>query len=292
MCKPSPKEDHVVITNHHLLALDMRLSPGTLLGAYNLLIIDEAHQAPEAYRSAYSHEVTFKGLDRLKGAFKRDDAMRGIIDDLGHTTAKQTRSQLDQLKSEFQTLHRAARRAADDSGKVDPGKLTDALNNFSSIAGTLRSNSQRNIDEIKELREDSLNGNVDVGGGYSTDELLAILSRMVRQHKNYDRLIQFREKIDDSVRAGSATAFITTTDERSIKVQPLKIGDFIGPNLRTVSHKVIMSATLAMGNDFSYSKNLFGIGKAAGVTADENQKPEKVVEKIYKSPFDLDKQAI
>jgi len=291
-CKPHPKNDDIVITNHHLLALDMRLSPGSLLGPYNLLILDEAHQAPEAYRSAYSHEVTFKGLDRLKTAFEKDDLMRGIIDDLGHTTAKKMKEQLTFLRKEFETLHRAARIASDDSGKVDPTLITSALDNFMGTATSLYTRSKLNIGEIEGLLSDSYDGNVTPGDIYSSDELLAILSRMVRQHKSYERLLQFHGKIEDSIRAGSATAYITTTDERSIKVQPLKIGEFIGPNLRTVSHKIIMSATLAMGNDFNYSKNLFGIGKTEGLTAEENKKPEKVVEKIYKSPFDLDKQAI
>jgi ATP-dependent DNA helicase DinG len=289
-CKPAPKNDDVVITNHHLLALDMRLGPGSLLGPYNLLIIDEAHQAPEAYRSAYSHEVTFKGLDRLRSSFKKDDMLRGIIDDLGNTTVKQLNQKLDDLKKSFEDLHKQARRASDDAGKVRPEQLEDVLDTFAANASFLHKKNVADMGELKEYLDDSFNGNVELSDVYSTDEFMVILSRMLNRGKKYERLISFAEQVQSSVSAGSATSYITTMDERGLKVQPLNIGDFIGPNLRTVSHKVIMSATLAMGNDFSYSKNLFGIGKKEGLT--EEQSKEKVVEKIYSSPFDLDKQAV
>jgi len=290
ICKPTPKNDNLVITNHHLLALDMRLNPGTLLGPYNLLIIDEAHQAPEAYRSAYAHEVTFKGLERLRNTFQKDDMLRSLIDDLGHTTAKGTNNALDELKQTYEQLHRKAREVSDDTGKISPTNIVSELNQFYGRATNLLETNKLNMGEVKDFLDDSFNGNVEISDMYSSDELVVILSRMNRLQKKYEQLTSFAERISASISAGSATSFITTMDEQGMKVQPLNIGDFIGPNLNTISHKIIMSATLAMGTDFSYTKNKFGIGKQQGLTAKAT--PELIVEKIYPSPFDMDNQAI
>ena len=48
----------VLIINHSLLGFDLRIGNGRIFGAYNLLIVDEAHQAPGFIRNAFSRDLT------------------------------------------------------------------------------------------------------------------------------------------------------------------------------------------------------------------------------------------
>jgi ATP-dependent DNA helicase DinG len=47
-------EAQILVVNHALLAQDLALGGKKLLGAYSAVILDEAHQAPEAFREAFS----------------------------------------------------------------------------------------------------------------------------------------------------------------------------------------------------------------------------------------------
>ena len=52
------KESELVIVNHSLLGYDLRLMPGKIFGPYDVLIVDEAHQAPGFIRSAFSRDLS------------------------------------------------------------------------------------------------------------------------------------------------------------------------------------------------------------------------------------------
>lgn len=56
--KEAMKDADLVITNHSLLGFDLRFGVGRLLGPYQILIIDEAHAAPDYLRRAFSEEVS------------------------------------------------------------------------------------------------------------------------------------------------------------------------------------------------------------------------------------------
>lgn len=56
----------VVVTNHHLVALDLLAGNGSLLGgSYDVLVIDEAHQFAEALRAAFTVELSDGDGDKL-----------------------------------------------------------------------------------------------------------------------------------------------------------------------------------------------------------------------------------
>jgi ATP-dependent DNA helicase DinG len=52
------KEAELIIVNHSLLGFDLRLTPGKIFGAYDTLIVDEAHAAPGFIRSAFSQDLS------------------------------------------------------------------------------------------------------------------------------------------------------------------------------------------------------------------------------------------
>jgi Rad3-related DNA helicase len=56
--KQKVKEADTVVVNHSLLGFDLRLGVGRVLGAYEVLILDEAHTAADFIRRSFSEELT------------------------------------------------------------------------------------------------------------------------------------------------------------------------------------------------------------------------------------------
>lgn len=61
----------VLVVNHALLLTDY-ISGGQILPEYDFLIIDEAHQLEEYARTAFTSEITQKGLTKLAGRIKKE----------------------------------------------------------------------------------------------------------------------------------------------------------------------------------------------------------------------------
>lgn len=55
--KETAVEGRVLVVNHALLAQDLAVGGKKLLGSYSTVILDEAHQAPEAFREAFSVRI-------------------------------------------------------------------------------------------------------------------------------------------------------------------------------------------------------------------------------------------
>ncbi len=285
-CRPHPKNYHIVVTNHHLMAIDLKALPGTLFGPYNTLIIDEAHQAPEAFRSAYSRAITFKSLKRLQSALKMDDHLRGVVDDSGITSAAALVSGLDALVTSFGDLHSKAAQTTGGGQIVDVRRIEAPLNDFQTQADTYAGGLFLLLEDINRSYNDS---HEDPDREDSPEKLFAMLSRATRLHKRVASLVEFANDLTSRIKKQNESAtleFLTTCDDTGLHLQPLDIGKLIANPIGTVKHKIIMSATLAMGKDFEFSKQRFGL------TDDLKAKHEVITEKIYPSPFDMAKQAV
>lgn len=275
-CRPSPREYDIIITNHHLTAIDLKHSPGTLFDPYDVLIMDEAHQAPEAFRSAHSMSVTKRGLGILLGMLDADTHLRGAIDDSGVTTAVRLGGRIRDVKSTYTVLHRVAAgkgrtggafNAQDCLPQIDA--LSEATTAVSEALFKLKQEFQRSFDFLRT--------NDDPGA----DEMLGMLTRLDRISKRATTVGAFAESLREDTKTGD---FIATGNEKGLFLQPLNIGKMVGPKLQAVKHKVLISATLSLGNDFSYTKKHFGL--------DEPGREKYTKESIYKSPFKLEKQAV
>lgn len=55
----------VVVANHAITGLDIRLGRGVLLPKYSILLLDEAHKAQEAFGNAFTETLTEKRIERL-----------------------------------------------------------------------------------------------------------------------------------------------------------------------------------------------------------------------------------
>lgn len=280
-CKPHPKDYNIVVTNHHLMAIDLKIRPGTLLGIYNTLVLDEAHQAPEAFRSAYSKSITFKQLARIENSLKNDDHLRGIIDDSGIITAAKLVLQLETIVAAFKDLHSKVVKTAGISSIVDPQivQIKAALSSFQIKTEDYAGQLFLILEDIERLHA-AVQGTSD--GEYSEEKLVTMLSRATKLHKRVSELSAFAS----TLLAKNSSEYLTTYDEQGLHLQPLDIGRIIAGPLSLISHKIILSATLAMGNDFEFSKQRLGL------TDELRPKGNSIIEKIYPSPFDLRSQAI
>ncbi len=63
--KQRTKDADVLLINHYLLGWDLRLKGGLIFGEYDWLIVDEAHGAPDAIRSAFSTNISQKWLPKF-----------------------------------------------------------------------------------------------------------------------------------------------------------------------------------------------------------------------------------
>jgi ATP-dependent DNA helicase DinG len=63
--KQKAKDANVLLINHYLLGWDLRLKNGLIFDHYDWLIVDEAHGAPDAIRSAFSKSISQKWLSKF-----------------------------------------------------------------------------------------------------------------------------------------------------------------------------------------------------------------------------------
>jgi len=271
-CMPQPKDYHLVVTNHHLLAIDLRVFPGTLFGQYNTLIIDEAHQAPDAFRSAFSNEVTFKGLGQTQTLLQNDDRLRSFLDDSGITTSNGMMERMDRVVKSFSALHRKAQRSGG-SEIIDPDRVEAELDEFGEAAASLSG-------KLFLVGEELNNNTDDPPEEYSKDEVIGMQSRLARLEKRVRTLTEFVAAMPVTDGTPTEKNQVVVCDDKGLRIQPLNIGELVKGPLATIPHKTIISATLAMGNDFTFTKELFGLGEVT------------TTEKIYKSPFKMEEQAI
>jgi ATP-dependent DNA helicase DinG len=80
--------------------------------------------------------------------------------------------------------------------------------------------------------------------------------------------------------------YVITAEDKAIIIQPVELGNIVGPELTKISKKVITSATLAMADDrgklsFGFQQEQFGLTEESGAE-----------EGVYPSPFDYDNHAV
>ena len=283
-CRPHPKNNRIVVTNHHLTAIDLMIGVGSLFGPYNILILDEAHQAPDAFRSAFAKSITAKRIARLKGTITSDEHLRSAIDDSGVARSKEIIDAFTELEKEFGSIHKKAMHAADDNKTTNVEQLHSELGDFQEMAESV-------VSQLFLLWEDLTRSLKDAEasptkGDRSPDQILAMVGRVARLNHQTTALVETTNCLLGDPNNPSPTEYLTTCDDKGIYTQPLDIGSTIAGSLGKVPHKVMLSATLAMGDSFEFTKNRLGIADA------QRNTEEPLVEKKYLSPFDLRQQAI
>lgn len=260
----------IIVTNHHVVAFDLRFGPCTVIGPYTTLILDEAHQAPASFRAAFSNAVSQSGASRI---IRQIDAA-GVAGGLDHALRDAWKGMFDQLASSEGEIPKDPFGVP---GSETNNIITEIFKAASDEAEHLGWSSKPDfdIDHVKDENDKS--------------RLMAILALK----KNLERTNQTLLR---AVEPGDNTVLYVNTNEKGMKkltLAPISVGKLVGPKLQMIPSVIVTSATMAIAGKFDDAKYQLGLNWAS--YNDENgtpQVPKQIHELVLGTPFNYDKQAI
>ncbi len=299
VCRPKPKDMMLVVTNHTLIGIDYRLD-GLILGPYDILIVDEGHKFHKALRAAFSSDLTRYSVRSYVKDYQQDDALMGYIDDSGVVTTKDTKEDIEKVLTSFTALHTAANGGRIYKGTLDLAKIQKQVHNMretlaitrskiflisESVRNSIAKASDKSIakKDFKEFKDDKdkLRKIINVDVKYSKGELESFHITLRDLLQGFSNMREFLAGIDLQNEERPADGIeVVSEDSKGIHRQLVEIGPVIQPHLARVPHKIMLSATLALGKDFSYFEKELGLD------------PTLTEKGLYESPFDLNTQAV
>jgi ATP-dependent DNA helicase DinG len=301
-CRPHPKKAQVVIVNHYLLAIDISKGPGSLIGPYDILIIDEAHQAAEAFRSCYSQQLRHDAGDVLVNSLRNKTDVQTLIDHgtNGVLNSKRVERGFHKIQSILSRIYSEASLLADEKTGILKGKLLyDPLSELAVVAKDVGTRMYRGKHEAHRLYK---SGSFADGTVLPEDQVPILIGKLqymasrvlymcdfaasMGQFTHVHSNLNAQETKEETFHIYNDENYICTLNEAGIVLQPIEIGKLVGPQLSKVPKKVVISATLAIDEDFSHVRKELGLDHLG----DPWHQP-KVTEKIYPSPFNMKKQA-
>jgi ATP-dependent DNA helicase DinG len=259
----------VLVTNHHVVAYDLRYGPGVILGPYTTLILDEAHQAPASFRAAFSSVVGQGATTRMvrqmdaaavRGGYAESlkGAWKGMFDQLADTDGEIP-------KDPFGT-------AGDDAISI----LSEISVDVSEQATDLGWSSAPGWD-IKSVHPDN------------KDQLLAVMALKKTIERTGQSLNTAKAPSDNTV------LYVTTSDKghKKLTMAPISVGKLVGRKLQMIPSVVITSATMAIGGRFDDAKYQLGLNWDKYQDEEGVETPaKKIHELVLGTPFNYDKQAL
>lgn len=298
-CRPQPKTWDIIVVNHTLLAIDLLLgaTPGFLIGEYPIVVIDEAHKAPEMFRSAVTESITLWSTGQLLNTFDKDDQLHAELTYYGLISESDARKSFTAVKKLFEKMHAKIFKGVSQNDTVRVRTLLpfkDDVEELQSVVGILH---KKIGDTSKKLYTDIEEHTTST----PQEQAMAILGRMEKLVRRLQSLHDILTSLLDEIGVEEAKQklkeepkkanWIIIADNKGIHRKPVHIGDVCGKALAAmISHRVIVSATLTIGGDFKFIRDEFGIDKAIALL-NTGQK-EHTVEAVYESPFDLKTQAL
>jgi len=293
-CRPRAQNFNIIVTNHHVLAYQLRYGE-KVLGKFDVLVVDEAHHFEDAVRSAYTDTV---GVNYFKKSLKvlREDAdLENMLEDLGGTSATTLQDTLKPLQARLTELAKYAREYMDQASKViDQDKLREVATSLLIDYGTELKEAELLFTNVGKRMFTTMAGDYDkahVSHGVSKITKIAskvtALNLLVMQLKEPDPEKQF------------VLLYEERNNEQYIIRTPIEIGPLVQGALEKIPTKIFVSATLAVNKSFDYFKKRTGLDlpplprvlvtprSQTTVQLDKNN----ITERFYESPFDYKKQA-
>jgi ATP-dependent DNA helicase DinG len=284
--KQQTKTARVIIANHHVVAFDLRFGPRKMLGAYDVLIIDEAHQAPAAFRGAFAIEVTPFSVKR----------MLRQIDKAGLNTGLEKRLE-DAWEAMFKQVSALEGEVPKDPFGVAGDDALALLGGLSSIVKKeMAEAGYVSAEDMEETDENQSSEKVD----WESVAKLEMLRKSV--DRSLEALSTAKEPDENTV------VYVTTTERKykKVTVSPISVGPMIGSKWQSIPTTLITSATIAINGDFSDIKRQLGLdwkpapalqapsGPVSMTTAAQSEpiKVKQIEELVLETPFDYKKQAL
>lgn len=233
VAKQRAKESEVVVVNHSTLIADLQVrekSEGwaSLLPEFDAVIVDEAHELEDYTTNALGAEFTEKSLTRLATEAGQFLGNHQSIGPLSNTA-----------RYLFETLSQI--RGRESTRKLGLGLIVEHQENFLEVLG-----------ELNQLRIAISSVSV-----YGDDARKLRQKRLVRQFQSAEKRLSgiVLADADEMIRWIEYDAKRDTT---LLKYAPLQVGPWLARTLWSRS-AVLLSATLAVGNDFSFLAERLGL---------------------------------
>jgi ATP-dependent DNA helicase DinG len=293
-------ESRIVVTNYHMLFSDLK-AQGNILGIYNNLIFDEAHEISNIYRDFLEERISCGTITSIRNKFSEISKQDETIKDRYIKGIS-----FDWILSATEIFFEKVQRSLFVNPAKDEIKMLDSSinlclypneeNNFIAAVNQILSTSDQiyeycseRIEQIKSGYESVYDLPPQVKEEYNkyasianklcpVQEKLFAIRRLVKDHKGLvedDNMVYWVENKDKKV---------------SIHTKPISVAEKLYGNFfnNTYLSCIITSATLSVNGNFNYIKEQLGLD---WVNADgENGK--ELFEYIGKSPFDLTKQEL
>lgn len=264
------KDASIIVTNHHVVAQDLKLGPNRLLGAYTALIIDEAHQLPGSLRAAFSEHITQGAPSKLTRLIDR-----ASIEGKFSSTLKM---QWDAMFSNVSTYQGELKR--DPFGKPAADAVA-TLDELRSVV-TKQATEFGWVENPRDDEESSVSK-------LSEDEKM-FLSNLLSIRKRCEALTS---ALRSSAEPDANTVIFATQEkqQRTVSVCPINTGPLVGPKLQLIPSIVLTSGTITLNNSFNEIKYQLGLNWSHYAEGTAKHPAKKINELILKTPFDYGKQA-
>jgi ATP-dependent DNA helicase DinG len=275
-CRPHVKDSDIIITNQHLLGLDLTLfQPGWLFGGYTFLIVDEAHQFPKALQDLLSSTLKPESVAKAARHLRSDPRLQEIVLEIGgsKSSAAILSDGIDQAYDGLMSLVRLTAGSSDSSHRYKAAEFKSQFENSHTQLDHALTSLIPIHDELVKTYSITKTLSAD-SDEHDSGYYLAMLNRFSKVIKPVSAARTFIEK---HMNAETVKKYITIAKsdigEESLHLTPINIGPIVGPVMRQITHKVFVSATLSLNGDFTYFKEDLGLEEATG--------------KVYNSPFDI-----
>ena len=290
---------HIVVVNHALILSDIA-SDNAILGEYNNLIVDEAHNLEKAASNYLGLEISIWRIRTLcQRLYSKDGGETGILKRLRNIKAGDGKRLADLI-----------RKAVSDTNKLKAaaGDYFNALNESAKESADYRQNNyalkkrygpndaviSAGADFLSELTD-----SVKKTRGNLSALIQFILDNEIVEAEGIDFDLELNALADEAARLHDDLINLTTADDAdwvywwelpkrddayvSLYSAPISPGDILNEKLYPLLDTAILtSATLTVENKFDYYRERLGFFKI-----------EKNVEYLnFGSPFDFEKQAV
>lgn len=293
---------NIIVANHHLVAADFALRQEADFSLFSkkapptILILDEAHEFPDAFRSVFEARFTFNRWVRLRGDFLRfieglieakqpsngepEEAAPAFDENLDAIAsldekAKQADSALRELFASFDKKLDSAKKKSVDSNAVPlfPDEQTERDKELAEAAFIAMMQYCRAAEGIAEKLLDSF---VDADRKM-LKMFYSLCARCRKIQKDFERTVMLKNHYRTVGTFGDACSY----DGRAFLAQPVKIADKLRQLWNVYGGGVVLT-----------SATLFPRPKSSGYEwfRDEFGLPEDALLKIVPSPFRYEEQ--
>lgn len=272
-CRPNPKKYNIIVTNHHVLAYQLRFGE-RILGKFDILVVDEAHHFEDSIRSAFTDTVGVNYFKKSLRILREDNDLEQMLDELSRHSAAKLIGILKVLQDRLSELAVYAREYMDGlSHVIDQDKLRE-------VASVLLKDYQSCLIEAGKVFKEAIGEFRARDGTYSAGHVAHGASRL---QKMLTRIESLTLMVLALQQPDPEKQFVLLYEERngdaSLIRTPIEVGPLVKDRLLTIPVKVFVSATLAVSGNFEYFRERLGLQEV----------PAK--EAFYLSPFDNKVQA-